>query len=377
MKIKKILFIFLFSLAVFIACSDRSLNSQSFQEIAADNSSFQYIGRIDRHNPQAPIFSFPATACLFNFEGTSLKLKLADDNWGESNYIGVYLDNNPEPIVIQLKSGYEPQIYDIAEGLEDQNHQALIIKRNDYMTGEFSFHGILIDNNKNLLSPPPQTNRKIEVYGDSISAGSAVEYEQTATQDPSEDTTHLSNSYLTYGAMLARDYQAQLSLVAQAGIALVDGYGFWNNGTGMETVYDKIKPLKDAPSWDFNQYIPNLVIIALGQNDGSTSTIDPNSHLTGTEWKGRYKNFVANLRSNYPNAYFICMFPNMYHDRIWDNYLNEAVAEYKNEQQDNKIYSLITEQVTPGHPRVSEQKLMADALKNLIDTTLIKDGFSW
>ncbi|AFZ35273.1 electron transport complex, RnfABCDGE type, D subunit [Stanieria cyanosphaera PCC 7437] len=375
MEIKKILFIFLFSLAVFIACSDRSLNSQSFQQIAADNSNFQYIGRVDRQNPQAPIFSFPATACLFNFEGTSLKLKLADDNWGESNYIGVYLDNNPKPIIIHLNSGNEPQVYEVAKKLEDKNHQALIVKRNDYITGEFSFHGILIDNNKNLLSPPQLTNRKIEVYGDSISAGSTVEYEQTGTQDPSGDTNHLSNSYLSFGAMLARDYQAQLSLVAQAGIALVDGYGFWHDGIGMEAVYDQIKPLKDAPSWDFNQYIPNLVIVALGQNDASS--IDLNSDLTSTEWKQHYKNFVANLRSKYPNAYFICMFPNMYHDRAWDNYLNEAVTEYKNEQQDNKIHSLITEQVTPGHPRVSEQQLMADALKNLIDTTLVQDGFSW
>lgn len=375
MKLKKILFIFLFSLAVFIACSDRSLNSQSFQEIAADNSNFQYIGRVDRQNPQAPIFSFPATACLFNFEGTSLKLKLADDNWGESNYIGVYLDDNPEPIVIHLNSGNEPQIYDIAEGLEDKNHQALIVKRNDYITGEFSFYGILIDSDKNLLPPAQPSNRKIEVYGDSISAGSVVEYEQTGAPDPAGYTNHLSNSYLSFGAMLARDYQAQLSIVAQAGIALVDGYGFWHDGVGMEAVYDKTKPLKDAPSWDFNQYIPNLVIVALGQND--SSSINLNSDLTSTEWKEHYKNFVVNLRSKYPNAYFICMFPNMYHDRAWDNYLNEAVNEYKNEQQDNKIYSLITEQVTPDHPRISEQKLMADALKNLIDTTLIKDGFSW
>ncbi|BAU64150.1 Endoglucanase E [Stanieria sp. NIES-3757] len=375
MKLKKILFIFLFSLAIFIACSDRSLNSQSFQEIAADNSNFQYIGRVNRQNPQAPIFGFPATACLFNFEGTSLKLKLADDNWGGSNYIGVYLDDNPEPIVIHLNSGNEPQIYDIAEGLEDKNHQALIVKRNDYITGEFSFHGILIDSDKNLLSPAQPSNRKIEVYGDSISAGSAVEYEQTGAPDPTGDTNHLSNSYLSFGSMLARDYQAQLSLIAQAGIALVDGYGFWHDGVGMEAIYDKTKPLKDAPSWDFNQYIPNLVIVALGQND--SSSINLNSDLSSTEWKERYKNFVANLRSKYPNAYFICMFPNMYHDRAWDNYLNEAVTEYKNEQQDNKIYSLITEQVTPDHPRTSEQKLMADALKNLIDTTLIKDGFSW
>ncbi|MGV2826992.1 hypothetical protein [Myxosarcina sp. GI1(2024)] len=71
------------------------------------------------------------------------------------------------------------------------------------------------------------------------------------------------------------------------------------------------------------------------------------------------------------------MFPNMYHDSQWDSYLSEAIAEYKQETNDNKVYSLIAEQVTPGHPRYSEQKAMADALKALIDRTSIDDGFNW
>lgn len=376
MNLKKSFLIFFLSLSILIACSHYPLNSNNnLQEIAADNSNFQYVGRVNWQNPQAPIFSFPATATRFNFEGTTLKLKLADDNWGGTNYIGVYLDDNPEPIIINLDSNIQPQLYSVAEGLEDRVHQALVIKRNDYLTGEFSFHGIAIDANKKLRPPEIQTNRKIEVYGDSISSGVAVEYKQTSTQDPAGNINNLSNSYLSFGAMLARDYQAQLSLIAQAGIALVDGYGFWHNGTGMEMVYDKIKPLKDAPLWDFGQYIPNLVIIALGQND--SATIDLNSNQNSIQWPEHYQSFLLNLRSKYPNAYFVCMFPNMYHDRAWDNYLTEAVAQYKNEHNDDRVYSLITEQVTPGHPRVSEQRLMADALKNLIETTLVPAGFNW
>ena len=373
--LKKSLLIFFLSLSILIACSHYPLNSNNLQEIASDNSNFQYIGRVNWQNPQAPIFSFPATASRFNFEGTTLKLKLADDNWGETNYIGVYLDENPEPIIINLDSDIQPQLYSVAEDLEDRVHQALVIKRNDYLTGEFSFHGIAIDANKNLRPQEIRPNRKIEVYGDSISSGVAVEYEQTGTQDPEDNINNLSNSYLSFGAMLARDYQAELSLIAQAGISLVDGYGFWNNGTGMEMVYDKSKPLKDSPIWDFSQYIPDLVIIALGQND--SATIDLNSDPNNIRWQEHYQSFLLNLRSKYPNAYFVCMFPNMYHDRAWDNYLTTAVDRYKNEHNDDQVYSLITEQVTPGHPRVSEQKLMADALKNLVETTLVPAGFNW
>ena len=67
----------------------------------------------------------------------------------------------------------------------------------------------------------------------------------------------------------------------------------------------------------------------------------------------------------------------MYHSTEWDNYLTEAIDEYKNETNDDKVYSLIHEQVTPGHPRASEQQAMADTLKNFIDNTLVEDGFQW
>ena len=44
---------------------------------------------------------------------------------------------------------------------------------------------------------------------------------------------------------------------------------------------------------------------------------------------------------------------------------------------DERVFSLIHEQITPGHPRISEQRQMADTLKESIDTTLTDNGFNW
>lgn len=49
----------------------------------------------------------------------------------------------------------------------------------------------------------------------------------------------------------------------------------------------------------------------------------------------------------------------------------------REQSDDDKVYSLIHEQITPGHPRASEQQTMADTLKNFIDGTLVEDGFQW
>ncbi len=166
----------------------------------------------------------------------------------------------------------------------------------------------------------------------------------------------------------------EVHLVAQGGIPLVDGYGFWNQGTGMEAVYDKLKPLKDAATWNFANYHPDLVIIALGQNDSATIT---DSDLSSREWQNHYRQFIANLRGKHPQAYIICMFPNMYHDTKWDEYVATAVAEYQQTSGDRKVYTLINQGVTPGHPRAVEQRLMADALSNLIKRELNSDGLNW
>ena len=343
-------------------------------KITANNKNFDYPGRVNWKNSQAPSFAYPGTAVKFRFTGTSLKVELSEDAWGSENYVDVYLDDNPQPVTIQLqRNGGKPVVYDIASGLEDRVHNAVIVKRNDYITGDFKFNGVIIDGE--LLPPNQDSKRKIEVYGDSISAGAVVEHDQIGVQDPDGDNYQLYNGYYSYASVLARNYDAEVSLIAQSGASLIDGFGYWHQGTGMEAFYNKLAPLDDAAAWDFSDYSPDLIIIALGQNDSATIKIDED--MTAQAWKNRYKQLIYNLRSQHPNAYFIGMFPNMYHDRQWDIYLTEAIAEYRQEHNDNRVFSLIHQQVTPGHPRISEQQLMADTLKEFIDDTLIKNGFNW
>lgn len=351
-----------------------ALEPETLQRIVPDRLNFNYSGRIDWQDPQAPTFGFPGTAVEFKFRGTSLQLELSEDKWNSGNYLDVYLNDNPEPITLELEpNNGKPMVYDIAEGLENKVHQVKILKRTDYIKGEFDLNSVIIDGE--LLPAEPDSPRQIEVYGDSITAGAVVEHEGTGVPDPPGDNDYLSNAYYSYASMLAREYDAELSLVAQSGASLLDGFGYWHRGTGMEAFYDKVKPLRDAPVWDFSNYNPDLVIIALGQND--SSSIPLGKEVSVEDWKNRYKQLIATLRTKYPDAYFIGMFPNMYHDRAWDDYLTEAIAEYRSEYNDERVFSLIHQQVTPGHPRISEQRQMADVLKEFIDTTLTDNGFSW
>lgn len=65
---------------------------------------------------------------------------------------------------------------------------------------------------------------------------------------------------------------AQLHDIAQGGIALMNGQGWFHRTvqTGMESAWDKVyynTMLGEMTRWDFSGYVPQVVIVALGQND--------------------------------------------------------------------------------------------------------------
>lgn len=72
--------------------------------------------------------------------------------------------------------------------------------------------------------------------------------------------------------MTARMLNAQIHDIAQGGIALLDGQGWFHepNQIGMESAWNKIrfnKTFGELTEWDFNQYTPQVVVVAIGQND--------------------------------------------------------------------------------------------------------------
>ena len=71
---------------------------------------------------------------------------------------------------------------------------------------------------------------------------------------------------------MARKQGAQIHYIAQGGIALMDGEGWYHEPEqiGMETVWNKVHyntRLSGMSEWDFSKYIPKVVIVAVGQND--------------------------------------------------------------------------------------------------------------
>ncbi len=344
--------------------------------IKPSNEKLVYNGRIDWNNPNEPIFIFPCTSVCMHFRGNTLKAYIKNYNVYWNNYIGYILDGKQYSVLLS-KEGKTTIEFSV-ETSNNDIHEILLFKRQD-SCHEFVFMGMEIGENDQILDIPKKYERKIEVYGDSVSAGEvseAVEY--IGKEDPDHNGEY-SNSWYSYAWITARKLNAQIHDIAQGGIALMNGTGYFCEPTaiGMENVWDKVHynpVLAKVTKWDFSKYIPQVVIVAIGQNDNY-----PKDYMKGNfngqqaiKWRNHYKMFLENLRKVYKDTYIICCTTLLYHDKSWDDSISQVV----NSMNDKKITQYIFKRNgvgTPGHLRISEANEMATELTNYIESLNIEE----
>lgn len=336
--------------------------------IAADDSSLQYSGRIDFDAPSAPILVYPYTSVKLRFTGTKLKILLKNFHWCWNNYLGVLLDGVQHKILIPEHD--KVICLTLAENLEDKEHELFFYKRQD-SCHNFAFYGFVLDKDAKVSAPAEKSSRKIEVYGDSVSAGEVSEAVDYVGKPDPEHNGEYSNSYYSYAAMTARKLNAQLHDVSQGGIPLLRGTGWVGpDYIGMEDIWDKIEYssiLGRTKQWDFSRYVPHVVIVAIGQNDSHpTDYMKENYHSRESEnWRKHYEAFLRTLRHTYPEALIIVATTILQHDRSWDDSIDEACRR----TGDPKIVHFLYKRNgsgTPGHIRVPEAEEMSDELSAFI-----------
>ncbi len=338
--------------------------------ISPENERLQYSGRIDFENAKAPVFVFPCSYVKMRFTGTYVRAVLENRKSYWSSFLGYFIDG--EQKCVKLKDDGKETVT-LAEGMEDTGHELMLFKRMD-SCHTFKFYGFEIEDGAVLKEVPAKPGRRIEVYGDSVSAGEvseAVDY--VGKPDPEHDG-EFSNSYYSYSWMTARRLGAEIHDIAQGGIALLHGTGWFGapDLLGMEDVYDKIQYYPAPPvekKWDFRKYTPHVVIVAIGQNDSN-----PDDYMAADfegdkaeHWRSRYQAFIEELTHIYPKATIILATTVLEHDANWDRAIDEVCNKMGNVRVHHFLYSR-NGKGTPGHIRIPEAEQMASELSDYIES---------
>lgn len=338
--------------------------------ISPNNEKLVYSGRIDWDNPVEPIFVFPCTSVGMRFTGNILKVYVKNNSAYWNNYLGCILDGSQSAILLPEEGEMSAEIE--VQQTENNVHEVLFFKRQD-ACHELTFLGAEIGEGEQILPVSEKPERKIEVYGDSISAGEISEAVAYVGKEDPEHNGEYSNSWYSYAWMTARKLNAQIHDIAQGGIALMDGTGWFcePDAVGMETAWDKVHynpQLGKAAKWQFSEYTPQVVIVAIGQNDSHPQDYMKEDYEgeAAVTWRKRYRAFLSNLRTQYPNAWIVCCTTLLGHDAGWDRAIGQVVGE----TEDAKITQYLFKRNgigTPGHLRIPEAKEMAEELAAYIE----------
>lgn len=328
-----------------------------------------YCGRIDTSDPDAPVFVMPGSFVRIAFTGSSWirAVVINRRRWNDS-WVGVLADQNQYRI--RIEKDEEPVVLTLAEGLSrDTEHEVTFFKRMD-QCHEYVFLGFLLEYGARVNKGRKLPRKKIEFYGDSVTAGEVSEALGCVRQQDPPSSGEYNNAYFSFAWVTARRLHAQAHIVAQGGIALMDGTGYYEDGRiGMESCYDKIyfRPGASA-EWNFERFTPHVVVVAIGQNDSWPEDImrDDYYGAKAQTWREHYKKWILSLRSIYPNAWIVLMTTIMYHHPGWDRSIGRVCAELN----DPRIVHFLFEENgrgTPGHVRVPEAMNMALELGGFIE----------
>jgi lysophospholipase L1-like esterase len=277
-------------LSLFLFFTVLRVNSQdTIKIIQADHQYIQYYGRFDKSDPKKPKFWAPGAYITTRFSGSDCEIFINDQvTEGSHNYIEVKVDNI-DPVRIQLRA--RANRIQIARDLPGGDHTVTITKNTEGSVGFLEMIGFKCNS---LLPPPPVPSRKIEFIGDDITAGAGSDTRYMPCD--SAEWYDQSNAYSSYGAIAARNLNAQFSITAVSGIGITKAAG--EPGADITQVSGKLNLHKNAVEWDYKRYQPDVVTIMIGNNDPLT---DSSSFINA------YLAFIKKLRTQYPVSQIVCL----------------------------------------------------------------------
>ncbi|HWB26482.1 MAG TPA: SGNH/GDSL hydrolase family protein [Chitinophagaceae bacterium] len=316
----------------------------------ADNPLIQYTGRIEFTNAKTPRLWSPGAYVEIGFTGPYCNITLNDEElYGQHNYIEIAIDDRA-PTRVQTTG--KTNIIKAAFGLSDSKHVITICKNTEASIGYIDFVGITCAGLYKLHKKP---KRKIEFIGNSITCGAGSDLSVKPCGDDAWYDQH--NAYMSYGPVTARMLNAQWQLSAVSGIGLI--HSCCNMNILMPQVFDKVDMRTDSIPWDFSRYIPDVVTITLGQNDGVQDS---------AKFCSAYVDFIKTIRGKYPNAHIFCLTSPMADEKltaVLKNYLT-GIVDFINKAGDGRVHKYFYSQQyhhgCGGHPDLQEHTAIANEL---------------
>ncbi len=334
--------------------------SETETVVERSENNIELIGRFNTVTTGIYQFEWSGSTITAGFEGTEIGIILKTVRcgpYGEVDYFNVTIDDK-EPYVLEVKKGVDK--YQLASELENGYHTVKVTKRTESQFGSLiQFEGF--DYGSGMAAPAPaRKKRRIEIYGDSISAGYGNEGTQAGFRLNEE------NVDLTYCALAADALNAEYTNIS------LSGHGCYislsQSTTEVVPKYFNRALYKTNTMYRFNQTDPDVVIINLGTNDYAMNVSEVN-------YFNSYMDFIASVRRKYPQAYIVCTTCGGTNKAL--STLQTIVDRRKTQYNDSKIgvFAAVIEDTngaygSDGHPSVYGHQQLSEQLIEYLEDVM-------
>lgn len=292
--------------------------------------------------------SYSGSRISFTFTGKKATAEIVSDaaKWEEflKGWIAVFINDENEPRQrIRLEDGKHQ--YLLYESEEEKTVTVHIEKYSEAAFGSCGICSLSVDA-EYLEKTPDYRTRRIEIIGDSITCGYGVEAEnELQTFDTTQENPEKSYSLRTIRALDAKGH-----LVSWSGIGMISN---WVPEDVNEPLDNWLMPMlyqyTDADisrrifgddtskweKWDFNKYVPDIIIINIGTNDASyCREIKERDDV----YAAKYEAFVDYVASKNPTSQILCMLGTM--DQRLCYKVEEVVEKEKKKGLEGRIHYL-------------------------------------
>jgi lysophospholipase L1-like esterase len=250
------------------------------------------VGRFDDSDPAAPRFAWSGSTITTRFTGSSIAVDLEES--GPGHHYQIVVDG---AAAARLATSSGRRTYPVASALGAGRHEVTLHRLTEAFLGETRLHGVALDGGARPVRTASSRARRLELIGDSISAG----YGNEGTDETCPFTPATENHHLSWGAVAARALDADLVTIAWSGKGVFSNRGNPTDLVPMPALWTRTLPEQEGSRWDFARYQPDAVVINLGTNDVAMTTPD------WSPFPAAYLAFVRDVRARYPDAYILCV----------------------------------------------------------------------
>ncbi len=316
--------------------------------IGAADPRFAYEGRFDFTDRARPVIIWQASRIRIDFAGDALALLFADAR--DQCFLNAEVGGTTT--IVAVPAGPAARV--ALAGFGAGRHHLVLVKRSEAAAGTARFRGIELPAGAAAWAPAATGARlRLEFIGDSITAGACNE--DGAKDQWADRRTH--NGALSYAALTAAALGADHRNIAVSGMGVVTGWVASKAGE----VWDKVRPEPGSARVDLTAWVPQIVFVNLGENDGSYPTAHGQPFPPG--FTDAYVALIRAIRRGYPSAEIVLLRGGMSNGAR-----NEALrtawtaAVGRLEADDPRVHHYVFTHWTEQHPRVADDRAMADEL---------------